>query len=162
MNSFIEFLLSLFGSKPTFKTKRTLNIDLIKEFEGLELEAYLPTPNDVPTIGYGHTKGVFLGQVISERQAEDFLRQDLEWAVDTVEKSVMVPLNINQKSALVSLVFNIGTTAFNKSTLLRRLNVGDYNEAAYQFLRWDKQKGKTLRGLSRRRSAEKALFQRNP
>lgn len=161
MNRLIQFLLSLFNQvKPEFKTKRALKVEIIKEFEGLELTAYLPTPNDVPTIGYGHTKGVFLGQVITERQAEEFLRQDVRWAVEAVERAVLVPLNVNQKSALVSFTFNIGATAFRKSTLVDKLNHKDYNEAAYQFLRWNKQKGKVLRGLTRRRIAEKNLFLR--
>ncbi|MBL4795800.1 MAG: lysozyme [Oleispira sp.] len=159
-----KLLELLFPNKPEFKTIRApkiyVNVSIIREFEGLRLEAYLPTPNDVPTIGYGHTKGVFLGQVITENQANHFLGEDVKWAIEAVEKYVTVPININQKSALVSFTFNVGATAFRKSTLVRKLNAGDYSEAAFQFLRWDKQKGKTLKGLTRRRLKEKALFMR--
>lgn len=134
------------------------NLDIIKKSEGLRLEAYLPTPNDVPTIGYGHTKGVRMGQRISLAQAEQFLLEDVDWAEDAVNSLVKVRLSQNQFDALVSFVFNVGATAFSKSTLLRLLNAGDYKGAADQFLRWNKQAGKVLRGLDTRRKEERALF----
>ena len=134
------------------------NLDIIKKSEGLRLEAYLPTPNDVPTIGYGHTKGVRMGQRISLAQAEQFLLEDVDWAEDAVNSLVKVKLSQNQFDALVSFVFNIGAGAFSKSTLLKYLNAGDYGGAANQFLRWNKQAGKELKGLTKRRQEERALF----
>jgi len=134
------------------------NLGIIKKSEGLRLEAYLPTPNDVPTIGYGHTKGVKMGQHITINQAEQFLLEDVAWASDAVNRLVKVKLTQNQFDALVSFVFNVGATAFSKSTLLRLLNAGDYKGAADQFLRWNKQAGKVLRGLDTRRKEERALF----
>lgn len=134
------------------------NQELIKKWEALELEAYLPTPNDVWTIGWGHTMGVHKGMKISRREAQEFFDSDIRWASRAVEDLVKVPLTIYQEDALISFVFNIGKTAFSKSTLLRKLNVGDYEGAAAEFPRWNKQKGKVLRGLTRRRAEEMKYF----
>lgn len=133
-------------------------LDLIKSFEGLELKAYMPTPIDVPTIGYGHTKTVKMGQTITEAQAEALLKQDLGWVEAVVNKRVTVPLTQNQYDALCSFVYNLGGTNFKRSTLLKKLNNKAYSDAADELLRWDKQGSKVLRGLTRRREAERALF----
>jgi len=133
-------------------------LELIKSFEGLELKAYMPTPNDVPTIGYGHTKTVKMGMKITEKQAEALLKKDLAWVECAVNKRVTVPLTQQQYDALCSFVYNLGETNFSNSTLLRRLNNKRYEEAANELLRWNKQGKKVLRGLTRRREAEKALF----
>lgn len=137
-------------------------LDLIKSFEGLELKAYMPTPIDVPTIGYGHTKTVKMGQTITEAQAEALLKQDLGWVEAVVNKSVTVPLTQNQYDALCSFVYNLGGTNFKRSTLLKKLNNKAYSDAADELLRWDKQGSKVLRGLTRRREAERALFLSGP
>lgn len=137
---------------------RMSNTELIKYWEELRLEAYLPTPNDVWTIGWGHTKGVKKGDTITVEEAKDFLREDIAWAEAAVNDLVKVKLNQNQFDALVSFVFNVGTTNFKKSTLLKKLNAGDYNGAAEQFPRWNKQKGKVLNGLVKRRADEMQYF----
>lgn len=137
---------------------KTKNVNVIKKHEGLRLEAYLPTPNDVWTIGYGHTHTTKQGMKITEAQAEKFLYLDIAWAEEAVNTLVKVRLTQNQFDALVSFVFNVGAGAFSKSTLLRLLNAGDYEGAANQFLRWNKQKGKVLNGLTRRRQEEMELF----
>lgn len=116
-------------------------LDIIKESELMRLVAYLPTPNDVPTIGWGHTAGVKLGDKCTVQQAAQWLREDCAWAEREVNRLVTVPLNQNQFDALVSLVFNIGSGNFASSTLLRKLNAGDYAGAANEFPRWNKQKG---------------------
>lgn len=134
------------------------NIDIIKKHEGLRLEAYLPTPNDVWTIGYGHTHTTKQGMKITEAQAEALLRKDIAWVEKAINKFVVVPLTQNQFDALASFVFNVGEGAFSKSTLLRLLNSGDYEGAANQFLRWNKQKGRILKGLTKRREEERKLF----
>ncbi len=138
------------------------NDELIKKWEALRLVAYLPTPNDVWTIGWGHTKGVKPGDEISREQAQILFIEDVEWAVAAVNKKVKVGLTQNQFDSLVSLVFNIGETNFAKSTLLRRLNAGNYDEAAEQFHVWNKQRqnGKlvVLKGLVRRRAQEAEVF----
>lgn len=133
------------------------NEELIKKWEGLRLEAYLPTPNDVWTIGWGHTKGVKKGDVITQEEAQEFFEQDTAWVVDAVNK-VEVDLNQHQFDALCSFVYNVGETAFYKSTLLRKLNSGDYEGAANEFPRWNKQSGRVLRGLVRRREDERQYF----
>ena len=134
------------------------NIDIIKKHEGLRLEAYMPTPNDVWTIGYGHTHTTQKGMKITAGQAESLLRKDITLVEKAVNKLVVVPLTQNQFDALSSLVFNIGEGAFSTSTLLRLLNAGDYEGAANQFPRWNRQKGRVLNGLTRRRQEERQLF----
>ena len=132
-------------------------IDLIKKFEGCELKAYL-CPAGVPTIGYGHTSGVSLGDKITKKKAEDLLRQDLvdyEYAVTALVK---VPLTDNMRASLVSFVYNVGRNAFSRSTLLRKLNAGDYGAASLEFLKWHKAGGKRLKGLILRRLTERELF----
>lgn len=133
-------------------------VDLIKEFEGLRTEAYV-CPAGVLTIGYGHTGGDFDSTtVITEQEAEDILRKDLERFESGVQGAVKVPLNQGQFDALVSFAFNCGIGALEESTLLRLLNQEDYEGAAAQFDRWVKGGGKTLPGLVRRRDAEEKLF----
>jgi len=135
---------------------------LIQKFEDLKLVAYMPTPNDVPTIGFGTTRingrPVKLGQKISYEDAQQYFRQDLKFFEDVVNNSVKVPLSQNQFDALVSFVYNVGDGAFKNSTLLRLLNTGDYSGASKEFLKWNKQAGKVLRGLTVRRELEKQLF----
>lgn len=132
-------------------------LEILKASEGCKLEAYLDTGR-VPTIGFGHTKGVRLGQVITQAEADAFLAEDVHWAEEAVHKLVKVPLTENQFSALVSLVFNIGLGQFAKSTMLRLLNAKEFTAAAEQFLRWTHDNGKELSGLVKRRKAERLLF----
>lgn len=131
---------------------------IIKSSEALRLKAYLPTKNDVPTIGYGHTRGVQLGDTCTVEQAEKWLREDCWDSENEVNVMVTVPLTQNQFDALVSLVFNIGGPNFQSSTLRKRLNAKLYQQAADQFPRWNKQKGKVLGGLVTRRAKERELF----
>jgi lysozyme len=133
-------------------------LDIIKSFESLRLDAYMPTPNDVPTIGYGSTRGVTMGDTCTESEALQMLKEDVSEAEGCVSMAVDVDLTQHQFDALVSLVFNIGCGAFRGSTLLKLLNAGDYAAAQQQFGRWNKQAGKVLNGLTRRREAEAALF----
>lgn len=136
-------------------------VALIKSFEKCELAAYLPTTADVPTIGYGHTRGVAMGDTCTQEQAEAWLLEDLAWAEECVNEHVTAMLTQPEFDACVSLCFNIGCRAFSGSTLVRLLNGGDYNGAAAQFARWNKQAGKELAGLTRRRAAEAELFERS-
>ena len=136
-------------------------LDLIKQFEGLYLNAYR-CPAGVPTIGYGHTAGVAMGQTITQQQADDYLRRDVRQFARAVARLVTVPLTQGQFDALVSFAFNLGEGALAQSTLLRLLNAGDYAGAAAQFDRWNKAGGRVLPGLVRRRAAERALFESRP
>ncbi len=132
---------------------------LLTTFEGCQLTAY-DDGADVWTIGYGHTKGVRKGMTITQAQAEEFFRDDLEKFESFVEDAVNVSVNDNQFSALVCFCFNVGPSqkGFGGSTLLRLLNQGDFQGAVNQFPIWNKVKGKSWLGLTRRRLAEQALF----
>lgn len=133
--------------------------DLIKSFEQFRPTAYLPTKNDVPTLGYGHTAGVRMTDTCTMPTAEAWLRQDVAAVVgDISNRCHDVPLSQHQFDALVSLVFNIGIGAFDASTLLRKLRTKDYGGAAAEFARWNKQGGRVLPGLTARRAKEAALF----
>ena len=134
---------------------------LIKEFEGLSLKAY-KCPADVWTIGYGTTRGVKPGQVISEAEAEAMLRADVDRFAKGVAESVKVPLAQHQFDALVTFAYNVGLGAFRTSTLLRLLNKGEYASAAKQFARWNRAGNRALPGLTRRREAERKLFEGTP
>lgn len=140
-------------------------IELVKEFEGLRLAAYQDSVG-VWTIGYGTTAAAGLGitprkgDAITEAEATRLLNMGLSKFGEQISGYIKVPVNENQYGALVSLAYNIGPGAFSKSTLLKKLNAGDYAGAAEQFLVWNKAGGKVLKGLERRRAAERALFLR--
>lgn len=138
----------------------TNGINLIKSFEGLRLHAYR-CPAGVWTIGYGHTKGVKKGDMITELKAETLLIIDLQSFEYTINKLVKVPLTQEQFDSLASFVFNVGSANFQKSTLLRKLNNKDYNGAANEFGKWKYANKKVLPGLVKRREAEKNLFLKN-
>ena len=135
-------------------------ISLIKKFEGCKLESYLCAAN-VPTIGYGSTKGIEMGMNISQERAEELLLQDLEVYEDAVNKAVELPLHQHQFDALVSWTFNLGGANLNASTMLKVLNTGAYEDVPHQIKRWNKAGGKVLEGLTRRRLAESLLFEGN-
>lgn len=146
---------------------RTINqagIDLVKHFEGFYPDAYL-CPAEVWTIGYGHTANVQQGQTISENEAEELLRADLEDAAETVDELAEVDLDDDQFAALVSFTFNVGRGSLAESTLLKKLNQGDYDAVPSELSRWVKATvdgtKTTLAGLVRRRAAEAELFLRN-
>lgn len=137
-------------------------LDLIKEFEGIRLEAY-KCPAGVLTIGIGHTSAagppeVKPGMKITKKEAYDILNRDLDQYEDAVNKSVKVPLTQNQFNALVSFTYNVGVGAFEKSTLLKKLNQGQYSAVPGELMKWTKAGGKELPGLVRRRRAEAALW----
>jgi GH24 family phage-related lysozyme (muramidase) len=135
-------------------------IDLIKKFEGIRLKSYV-CPAGVLTIGYGHTgSDVTPNMQITEQEAERLLWKDTESAQQAVSSFVSARLNQNEYDALVSFTFNIGSTAFVNSTLLRLLNHGaERDVVAGEFMRWVKAgSNEAVPGLVRRREAEKALF----
>jgi len=131
---------------------------LIKKFEGCKLEAYRCAAG-VWTIGYGHTKEVAEGDVISQFDAEDLLTYDLQEFEAYVLDYVSVPLKQNEFDALVSWTFNLGSGNLRSSTLLKKLNDHKYKEVPTEIRRWNKAAGKVLDGLVRRREAESLLFQ---
>lgn len=131
-------------------------LKLIKEFEGCRLTAYKCAAG-VWTIGYGHTVGVYPGMTITQAQAEQYLIEDCQKYADYVDNKAYVPLtgllNNNQRDALISFAFNCGANNLKKLCAGRNLN-----EIATAMLLYNKAKGKTLAGLTRRRKAEQALF----
>ncbi|ECY9928067.1 lysozyme [Salmonella enterica subsp. enterica] len=129
----------------------------IRAREGVNLAAY-QDGGGVWTIGYGHTRGVKQGQVINHEQADEFLDSDLRQVESCISERVTVALNQNQFDALVSFVFNVGRQAFSDSTLLKKLNEGNYRAAADQFTRWVYDNDKFVQGLYNRRVAERDLF----
>ncbi|QJE94233.1 lysozyme [Luteolibacter luteus] len=151
-------------SAPPQRKQREVNargIELIKHFEGCYLSAYRDSVG-VWTIGYGHTGLVHrdgtvkAGRTITQKEAEELLRHDLQVFAKRVTEGTSVPLSDDQFAALVSFDFNTG--GFLKSTLRKKLNARDYMAAAEQLLLWDKAGGKRLRGLTRRRRSERRLF----
>ncbi|MCP9266843.1 lysozyme [Xenorhabdus sp. XENO-1] len=134
--------------------------ECIKQYEGLKLKAYpdSATGGGPWTIGYGHTKGIKKGDAITEQQAEIFLHDDLQPVYTTLRQWVKVPLNQGQFDALCSFIFNCGSGNFSGSTLLKKLNQGDYTGAAAEFSRWNKAAGKVMRGLDNRRASERQMF----
>ena len=130
---------------------------LTEQFEGCRLEAYLDQVG-VPTIGYGHTRGVRLGMTCTQEQAEAWLREDIALCEQDVNTHVKVPLTQGEFDALVDFAFNLGCGSLNGSTLLHLLNAGDYHGAAAEFEKWDHAGGKVVSGLLRRRIAEEAEF----
>ena len=137
----------------------TKGIELIKSFEGLCLKAY-KCPAGVWTIGYGHTQGVKEGDVITEKDAELMLRRDLCNFEINVRAAVIPNLNDYQIDALTSFAYNVGLSAYRKSTLLRIINKGNATEEEIrkQFSRWVYGSGKQLPGLVCRRHAEADLY----
>ena len=136
-------------------------VRLVQEFEGCKLEAYPdPGTGDEPfTIGWGSTgPDIGPGTVWTQEEADARFLDDLTKFGDGVDRLVRVPLTDNQFAALVSFAYNVGLGALAGSTLLRKLNAGDYEGAADQFPRWNKGGGRVLPGLVRRRAAERDLF----
>lgn len=130
---------------------------LIKESEGLRLEPYLDTGN-VWTCGYGHTRGVTEHTHCTPEIAEAWLEADLQHAEEAVSHLVKVKLTDNQFAALVCFVFNVGESAFGKSTLLKKLNEGGYSLVPACLKSWVFDNGKVIKGLVSRRNAEATLW----
>ena len=131
---------------------------LIKEFEGCKLTAYQDSVG-VWTIGYGHTRTARKGMVITQSKADELLALDVADHATGVYKTLQVKLEQRQFDAVVSLAFNVGVNAVRNSTMLKMINRGDAKLAAAQFDRWNKAGGKVLAGLTRRRAAERKMYE---
>jgi len=144
-------------------TINAAGLALIKSFEAFRADAYLD-PVGVPTIGYGTTSNagigvtVRLGMRITEAQAQAYLAAALDKFAAHIGPKITAPINENEWAAFLSLAYNIGPGAFGKSSALRKFNEGDKEGAANAILLWNKAGGKVLKGLIRRREAERALF----
>jgi len=131
-------------------------IDHVKRYEGLRLKTYVGLDN--PTIGYGHTGYATEYSQITEEMADDLLHKDLAHAQKHVRLLVSVPVTQKQFDALVSFVYNVGIGAFKRSTLLKKLNKGNYAQAATELMRWVHVKGVVIQGLVKRRQSEYDWF----
>lgn len=151
----------------TTKTRKILASILVSSslaasvatYEGFRPVAYRPLPQDVLTYGSGFTRRpdgspVQAGDTISIEQNKIRLRKELSTFKSSIAKCITVPLTENEAEAYISLSFNIGTQAFCKSTLVKKLNAYDYEGACKEILKWDMFKGKQLKGLTNRRVKE--------
>lgn len=125
-------------------------------YEGYREEAYIPVPGDVPTIGFGTTEGVKMGDTTTPERAMIRLLSDARKYEQAVKRCVKVPLRSYEYDAFVSLAYNIGPYAFCTSTLVKKVNMGDYKGACAEIDRWVYQNGKPLKGLIKRRAKERA------
>lgn len=144
-------------TKKTLTAYITKAIALIKKFEGLSLKAYQDAGG--LSIGYGHylLKNELFRKITKE-EAEILLEKDFSKSDAVIERYVKVSLTDNQRAALLSLIFNIGGGGFVKSTLLKKLNAGDYSSAADNFDKWIYSQGKINTTLVKRRKEEKQIF----
>ncbi len=160
----INMLIDLLGIEELSANKKTSEngINIIKDFEGYMSKAY-DDGVGVMTIGWGTTlypdgTKVKKGDTCTKEQAEYYLKSDLKEFENTVNTVVTAALTQNQFDALVSLCYNIGSGAFSKSTLVKKLNGNKTQDAADQFLVWNKGGGKVMQGLVKRRARERELF----
>lgn len=122
--------------------------------EGYSDSTIIPIKGDVPTIGFGTTDGVKLGDKITPPKALARALQDVQKFEGAIKKCVVVPLHQYEYDAYVSLSYNIGSGAFCSSTLVKKLNAQDYAGACQEILRWDRAKGRVVKGLTNRRQQE--------
>ena len=130
----------------------------LKRLEGFRAKAYIPVPGDVPTIGYGFTHGVKMGDVMTRAEADARLIEELRPYEMAVWQACTNEPNQNEFDAMVLLCFNIGPAGFKKSTVLKAHNRGDHQAAARAFGLWNKSGGKVYAGLTKRRAEESALY----
>lgn len=132
-------------------------IDLIKKYEGFSARPY-KCPAGVLTIGYGRTIDVRPYEITTEEAETVWLSKYVKTIADQILAIVKVELSNNQICALIDFVYNLGIGNFKSSTLLRKINQGDFSAAANEFLKWNKAGGIVLKGLENRRIAERMLF----
>lgn len=131
--------------------------ELIKKWEKCRLKAYLDG-GGVWTIGWGHTKFVRQGDTCTQEQADEWLQEDLFWALQALKLFQATPLAPKMRQALLSFIYNVGGAAFLKSTLAKYLSIQDYQNAANELLKWNKDNGRVIQGLKNRREDERRVF----
>jgi lysozyme len=129
----------------------------VATFEGYKDRAYIPVAGDVPTIGFGSTKGVKLGDTTTPDRALVVLLHDLNTHSNGIKTCITVPLYQHEFDAYSSFAFNVGVNAFCKSTLVKKLNAGDYTGACNELSKWVYSGGKKYNGLVKRREQERRL-----
>jgi lysozyme len=143
-------------------------IAFVKGFEKCRLKAYMPTPNDRPTLGWGSTgRDIKMGMVWTQEQADARFDRDAAMFAAGVEHLLAgATTTQDQFDAMFSFAYNVGldddaddlAEGFGDSTLLKKHKAGDYAGAAAEFPKWNKQKGVVLRGLTTRRAAEAQIY----
>lgn len=158
----------MFNNKPLKKTKNakmyglgtalaaTLAMPVTAHFEGVRLEAYLD-PVGIPTICHGETLNVELGQTKTREECDALFEARLGYFAHRVNMASDIELPPETHAALTSFAYNVGMGAFERSTLLRKLNAGDIEGACNELPRWKYAGGRVFNGLIRRRQAEKDL-----
>ncbi|VVD76046.1 muraminidase [Pandoraea eparura] len=129
---------------------------LVPHFEGVRYVAYQDSVG-VWTICYGHTRGVRAGMTATQAQCDAWLVEDIEIALDAVDRNVRVPISETERAALGDFAFNLGEPNLRKSTLLRLVNLGRQDDACNEYRRWVLAGGRKLDGLVRRRDVEEWL-----
>lgn len=135
-------------------------LNLIKESEGCRLETYLDTGN-VPTIGWGCTgKNIKIGDKITQQQADDMLKDRASQSLKEAFNSspMLLKESVSKQAAIADFIYNMGARQYQKSTLKKFVDIGDWVHAKEQILRWNKDNGKVLKGLTIRRQKEAALM----
>ena len=136
-------------------------IKFIAQWEGKRLTKYKDSAG-LWTIGIGHLitgkENPPIGDTITDVMCNELFIRDSRIANTAIDNNVKVPLTQNEFDSILSLVYNIGTGAFSKSTLLKKLNAGDKPGAADEFLKWNKAGGRVIQGLVNRRQSERKLF----
>lgn len=138
-----------------------LLLSVVPKFEGVILRGY-KDPIGIVTACAGHTATAVLGRAYTIAECNDLLAADLIGHADGVNACVKVPMNSNQRAAFVSFAFNVGTSAFCRSTMARKLNSGDYSGACAELSKWTQAGGRVLPGLVKRRAAERAICEGAP
>lgn len=138
-----------------------LTLDLVKFFEGFYSKTYNDGFGNI-TIGYGFTKhtlpGLKWGDTISQSESDEYLYKVLKKREQFIYENIKVPITQEQFDALISWIYNIGRSAAKRSTLIKKINNGEYESAAKEFLRWNHVRGRQVKGLTIRRTKEKILF----
>lgn len=164
-------MLSFFrswGLHKMFKNKTVRNTSLtggavlliatpfVADWEGLRTKAYLD-PVGIPTVCYGHTRGVELGDEYTPAQCQEMLNEEIRPYLQAVDDYIYVPMPDTRRAALTSFAYNVGIENFKRSTLRKKMNAGDTRGACNELKRWVFARGQWLRGLMRRREAERQL-----
>lgn len=137
----------------------TVGMGIIQRWEKCRLKAFIPVPGDPPTVGWGATgPGITIDTEWTQQQADADLANRCAIIASQLRTGIKVPTTDNQFGAIMSLAYNEGISAILGSTLLRKLNAGDIQGAANQFLVWTMAHGKELQGLLNRRKDERNVF----
>lgn len=156
----VDFLDAL-DPRPVYRMPADYNtnhtaVQIIKEEETLQLEAY--ELGGLWLIGYGHLMLEGEKDTITEAEAEAFLREDLRWCEEAIERYVGVPVTLNEFSAMVAFCYNVGSGKTRGSSIVKRVNREDRPGAANAFLLWNRMNGVVVKALANRRARERTLF----